>query len=219
MTFLKSNWIEVIWFDAFWTLIDDGKRPKFNLARIFRKYWLNLRETDLIVKKYSEDPKKYYQELFDYLFQKEWKGRTYKKNVSEEDKKIILENYYQEIESYSLRPKTNELLEIIKSELQNLFLISNLSSIYICKVEELLTEHKFLFKIYSCNVWMQKTIKNTEIFDLSYKKLEESWITVKRNKVLFSWDKEANDEIAPRNAWFQAINIDELRRILLNSKM
>ena len=217
MNFFKQNQIQAVWFDAFWTLIDDSKRPKFNLARIFKKYWLNLKETNLIVKQYSQNPEKYYQELFDYLFQKEWKWRSYKKDVSDKDKKIILENYYQEIESYSLRPQTDEFLEKIKSQVDSIFLISNLSSIYVNKVEELLKNHNFLFKIYSCDVWLQKTIKNTEIFDLSYEKLKENWTIVKRNKILFSWDKKSNDEIAPKNAWFQAINIDKFRNIILNT--
>ena len=162
MSFLKKNWIKAVWFDLFWTLIDDSKKPKFNLSRIFKKYWLKLKDTDLIKQVYTENPYDYYEELFDFLFEKEWSKRTYKNDVLEEDKDIILENYKKEINSYTLKPKTKKFLAKIKSEVDYIFIISNLSSVYINKVEELLKWEGFLFKIYSCEAWMQKTIKNTD---------------------------------------------------------
>ncbi len=216
MSFLNKNWIKAVWFDAFWTLIDDSKKPNFNLSKIFKKYWLNIKDTDLIKQVYPENPYDYYEELFDFLFEKEWSKRTYKNSISQEDKDIILENYKKEINSYILKPDTERLLKKIKSEINYIFLISNLSSLYINKVEQLLKWQEFLFKIYSCEVWMQKTIKNTDIFDLTHEILNrKSWKIFRKNKILFTWDKEANDEIAPRKAWFQTINIDKFKKIIL----
>ena len=217
MSYLKENWIKAVWFDAFWTLIDDSKRPHFNLAKIFKKYNLALKNTHLIKEVFPKNPHEYYEELFDFLFEKEWLWRTYINDVSDEDKKIIIKNYEKEINSYILRPQTDELLKKIKSKTDHIFLISNLSSLYINKVDELLNWYNFLFKLYSCEAWYQKTIKNTDIFDLSSEILNrKSWIVIPKNKILFTWDSNSNDIIAPKNAWFNSINIDTLIDKILN---
>ena len=215
MKILKN--IQAVWFDAFWTLIDDSKKPNFNLAKIFKKYNLTLKDTHLMKEVYPQNIYEYYEELFDFLFEKEWLWRTYINHVSDEDKKTIIENYKKEIDSYTLIPQTKELLEKVKSKTDYIFLISNLSSLYVNKVEELLKWYDFLFKLYSCDTWYQKTIKNTNIFDLSSEILNrKSWIIIPKNKILFTWDSKANDIIAAKNAWFNSINIDRLRNKILN---
>ncbi len=206
--------IHAVWFDAFWTLIDDSKRENLKeVFLIFKKYWLKLSNWGVVTSNYPSEIGLYYKKVFDYLFKIQWKGKDYLHDVSQEDKDVLKDLFNNELESYILREWTQELLSIIKQEVQSIFLISNVSSPYIKKVEELLPEWTFNFSLYSCIEWYKKTPDNTKIFDSAINRLPKS---VKRDQILFTWDKNSNDLVASKNAWMQSVHIDKLRKEILN---
>ena len=121
--------IEAFWSDGFWTLIDASNTPKNSIIiNIFKKYWLNIRDANLMTEQYSTNPKEYFEELFDNLFEIEGEWRSYNHDIKEIDKEKILETFYKGYNSYKLRDWTQELLEKIKKEVDFMFII------YICNI-------------------------------------------------------------------------------------
>ena len=217
MNILKD--IDAVWFDAFWTLIDTSNTPKKSIIiNIFKKYWLDIRGANLMTEQYTTNIEEYYEELFYTLFEIEWRWRSYNNDIEKRDKEKLIQTLKKEYSSYKLRDQTEELLNKIKKEVDFIFVISNLSSPYTIKVKELLKWQGFLFKTYSCEVWFQKTIKETRIFDISSEILNrKSHLTIPKKRILFTWDNIANDVKASENAWMKAIEINKLREIILNS--
>ena len=201
--------IKAVWFDAFGTLIDDPKKHLFSdILYIIEKYWWNLKSLDLTTKKYPTEPKLFFERIFKDLWIDYWE-------VSQEDKGNLLNCFNQQYASYTLRPQTRELLKKIRGKVDSIFLVSNLASPYVVRVEELLDWEDFLFKIFSCDVWAKKSVEDTKIFDIAYDEFLRREISISRQEILFTWDKESSDEIAPQKAWFKSINIKEFRKNIL----
>ncbi len=214
MAYLEN--IHAVWFDAFWTLIDDSKRKGLKeVFWIFKKYWLKLSDWEVVIKDYPTNTEHYYEEIFNKLFKSKWDWESYLYDVSESDKNILQELIRNELKSYTLRKWTNDLLYTIKQNVDSIFLISNIASPYIKKVEELLPEWIFDFSLYSCREGVKKTLENTLIFDRAFENL---WEHMMREQILFTWDSTSNDIIAPQKAWMNTIHIDSLRANILNHK-
>lgn len=197
---------KAVWFDAFWTLITESNKLDRLQFVLTKKYWWDMKKSNLLTTIYSQNIEDYLKETF----KSSWVDFS---DLSEEEKEKLMAAYQKDLDSYQLRESSEQLLEKVKNSVDQIFLVSNLSSLYIPVVEKLWLWNYFNFILFSCNEWLEKDINNPEIFELACKKL----VWIDKKKVIYTWDKEWNDEIAPKNAWFDAINIEKFREIILNT--
>ena len=197
---------KAVWFDAFWTLITEANKLDRLQFVLTKKYWWDMKKSNLLTTIYSQNIEDYLKETF----KSSWVDFS---DLSEEEKEKLMAAYQKDLDSYQLRESSEQLLEKVKHSVDQIFLLSNLSSLYIPVVEKLWLWNYFNFILFSCNEWLKKDINNPEICELACKKL----VWIDKKKVIYTWDKEWNDEIAPKNAWFDAINIEKFREIILNT--
>jgi len=161
-----------------------------------KQVW-DLSNYQLMEKDYWKNPDKYFS-----IF-----------NLQDNIKNELISLFHKEKKVYKLKPYTKELISYLKEQNKKIFLISNLSSLYISVVDELLWNFDFDLKVYSCYVWMKKSIQNPRIFNYTLESLK-----TKPDKVIFTWDNIKNDVQAPRKIWINSILIDEFVKNILKLK-
>lgn len=118
--------------------------------------------------KYSHIPEGYFKQTFEAS----WVDYA---SISEQEKSQLLTYYKNACNNYTLFDDTKELLEKVKSQVDTVFLISNISNLYIPVVEKLWLPNYFQFILYSCNFWAKKNPQCTKIFDWAYEKLNNNY--------------------------------------------
>jgi FMN phosphatase YigB (HAD superfamily) len=196
---------DTVWFDAFWTLVEGSNSTDRYQHTLIKKYGWDMRKAQLLISPYPQTPEEYFKEVFPAS----WVSYG---QISDEEKKQLLKYYEEDYNNYKLFERTEELLETVKSQVDHIFLISNLSSLYIPVIEKLWLTNYFNFIIYSCDFWAKKSVNSTDIFDWAYERINSN---IPRNKILYTGDKEGNDQVAPKKAWFDAVGIEEFRKIIL----
>jgi len=188
---------DAIWFDVFGTLIENNEAKKYGreIISILKKQVWDLSSYQLMERDYWKNPDKYFS-----IF-----------NLQDSVKNELISLFYKEKKSYKLKPYTKELIGFLKGQNKKVFLISNLSSLYVSIVEELLWNFDFDLKVYSCYVWMKKNIQNPEIF-----KQTLEFLRIKPDKVIFTWDNIKNDVQAPSKIWINSILIGDFVNNILN---
>ena len=214
MNYLEDNWIQAVWFDAFWTLIESRSTSVKYFYSLIKKYWWDASKIKFMTTNYSTNPELFYKETID----KSWIDFE---QISNEEKDKLLLAFNEDFENYKLIDWTEKLIEQVKSQVDYTFLISNLSSLYIPVIQKLWLENYFTFVLYSCELWIKKTPHNTKIFDFAWVYLNthpDTKIIIQRDKTIFTWDNPRDDIKSAKNAWFQAIEINNFKDIILNNK-
>lgn len=204
---MKISYYKAVWFDAFWTLVTQSNKFDRYLLKIVLKYWWDIKKAKLLTTKNPENIEWYMVSVLTLC----WLDIS---KIKGSELKTLIELYNSDLKNFKLRDNTIETLELTREKVDKVFLISNLSSLYIPVIKKLWLEQYFNFILYSCQEWVKKNIHSDEIFKKAHSKLE--WIN--KSEVIYTWDRKSNDEIAPQNAWFDSINIEKFKKIILNNE-
>ena len=189
-------------FDAFWTLIETTWAEKYykKSLEILKKHW-DIKKLNLLTSKYPNFSKHYYENILKQL----WKD----KNSKVIDELVFLFNYEKEF--YKLKPYTKELLDLLKDEWKHISVVSNLSSLYVPILEDLLFHLPINKFYYSCELWIKKN--KDDLFIYKYV-LKDLWINSKQ--AIFTWDSLVNDVLWPSKLGIKSFLIDEFVKERLN---
>jgi len=187
---MKLEKYEAIWFDVFWTLIENKEAKKYwkQIMQLLKSN-IDISSYKLMEKDYGTNPKKYFS-IFD---------------LNEKINLELLDLFEKERQAYYLKPYTKALLRFLQNKWKKLFFISNLSSLYVPIVEQLLKDFDFDKKYYSCYLGLKKNVKNPEIF---HKVVDD--LQIPANKILFTGDNPINDLEAPKGIWIDTVHINGL---------
>jgi FMN phosphatase YigB (HAD superfamily) len=212
MNYLKENSIKAVWFDAFWTLIEGKNNSSKVFYKIIKKYWWDVSKINLLTTNYSSNPETFFKETII----KSW--INYNK-IPQVEILNLLKTFNNDFENYKLIENTEKLIRKVKENVDYIFLISNLSSLYIPVIRKLGLENYFNFVFYSCEMWEKKTTNNPKIFNTAniyLNTLPDTKIIIPKKETLFVWDNYQADIIAPKNAWFETMDINKFRKKILN---
>jgi FMN phosphatase YigB (HAD superfamily) len=178
----------VIWFDVFGTLIENkcAKQYGKKILSVLQRE-IDFKSKDLLVNDYWNEPYEYFKNL--------WVN----KNTIDD----LVKLFELEKEKYFLKPYTTELIWKLRKYKKTIFLLSNLSSLYVPVVEKMLAP-MIKKRYYSCYLWMKKNLQNPKIFEYVANDL---WVPT--SSILFVWDSYKNDILASQKVWYNSMLIQD----------
>ena len=188
------KWKNYIIFDAFWTLIETAWAETYyrKSLSMLKKYWW-IKKLNLLTSKYPYFPKAYFQAILKELGVKD-------SNIVDE----LVKLFEKEKNFYKLKPYAKELLKLLSNEWKNIYVASNLSSLYVSIADDLLSSLPINKIYYSCEIWLKKNINDLSFYSYILKDL---WI--KPEQAIFTGDSLENDVLGPSKLCIKSFLIED----------